>query len=108
LPESLKKPFDILSAMERSLSNLTGAESERTFLDVVIKSFENYQHRAALDAGPGYYRPITPERKEGINQFYERTALAMYTGFVKRMEGYAGKGDARQKRIAALFSAAQK
>ena len=105
LPELLKKPYAVLSAMERSLSNVNGAESEVIFLDVAIKSFENYQQRAAMDPGPGYYRPITPERKEGISQFYERTALTMYQGFVKRMEGYAAKGDARQKRIAALFSA---
>ena len=108
LPESLKKPYAVLSAMERSLSNITGAESELTFLDVVIKSFENCQQRSSMDPGPGYYRPITHERKEGINRFYERTALTMYNGFVKQMEGYAAKGDARQKRIATLFSAIRK
>jgi len=31
----------------------------------------------------------------------------MYKGFVKRMESYAAKGDSRQKKIAALFSAVQ-
>jgi len=108
LSESLKKPYAVLSAMQKSLSNATGAESEQTFLAVAIESFENCQHRAALDPGLGYYRPITPERKAGINQFYERTALTMYHGFVKRMEGYAAKGDARQKRIAAVFLAIQK
>ena len=107
LPQSLVKPYAVLSAMERSIANIPGTENERAFLDVAIKSFENYQHRLGLDPGPGYYRPITPEREEGINQFYERTALAMYSGFVKRMERYAGNGDARQKRIAALFSAVQ-
>jgi hypothetical protein len=61
-----------------------------------------------LDAGPGYYRPITAERKDGINKFYEQAALSMYNGFAKRMAGYAEKGDANQKRIAALFADAQK
>ncbi len=32
----------------------------------------------------------------------------MYDGFVNRMAGYAEKGDIRQKRIAELFSKAQK
>jgi hypothetical protein len=61
-----------------------------------------------MDPGPGYYRAITPERREGINRFYERAALSMYEGFVKRMERYAAKGDRRQRRIASLFSDAQK
>jgi len=108
LPETLKKPYGVLSAMERSLANVSGAESERAFLDVAIKSIENYRQRSVMDPGPGYYRPITPEREEGINQFYERTALTMYHGFVKRMERYAAKGDGRQRKIATLFSTAQK
>lgn len=108
LPDSLRKPFAALSAMYRSLEGESGAENERTFLSVAIKSFEEVQARKALDPGPGYYRPITAERKEGINQFYEKTALSMYNGFVKKMSGYAMSSDSRQKRIAALFSDAQK
>jgi len=107
LPESLQKPYANLMSMEKSLTNFAGADNEKAFLGVAIKSIENYQHRSESDPGPGYYRPITPERKEGINQFYERTALTMYKGFVKRMESYAAKGDSRQKKIAALFSAVQ-
>ena len=108
LPESLRKPFAILSAMMKKLGNESGAEPERAYLAIAIKSFEDYQVRAGMDPGPGYYRPITAERKEGINQFYERTAMAMYNGFVKKMAGYAEKGDNRQKRMAALFAEAQK
>ncbi len=108
LPESLRKPFAILSAMMKKLGNESGAEPERAYLAIAIKSFEDYKVRAGMDPGPGYYRPITAERKEGINQFYERTAMAMYNGFVKKMAGYAEKGDNRQKRMAALFAEAQK
>jgi len=32
----------------------------------------------------------------------------MYDGFARRMAGCAEKGDARQKRLAALFAEAQK
>ena len=72
------------------------------------ESCEDYRLRVTMDPGPGYFRPITVERKAGINQFYEKTALSMYNGFSKRMAGYAEKGTVQQKRVAALFSDAQK
>jgi hypothetical protein len=108
LPESLKQPYAVLSEMKKLLSNEPGAEDERTFVLTALKTYEDYQIRAAMDPGPGYYRSITPERKEGIVKFYEQTALAMYKGYANRMAGFAEKGDARQKRIATLFSDAQK
>jgi len=108
LPESLKKPFAILSALKISLANEANAENERAFLEIAIRSFETYQVRASMDPGPGYYRPITAERKEGINQFYERTSLEMYNGFAKKMERYRKNGDKREKRIGDLFARAQK
>ena len=108
LPESLKRPWAILSAMNRLLAAEPGADYERAFITAAMKSCEAYRVRAAMDPGPGYYRPITPQRREGINKFYEQAALAMYNGFAKRMAGYAEKGDMRQKRVAALFSEAQK
>jgi hypothetical protein len=105
-PESLKKPFATLTAMNRSLAGLSGAAYEKAFITTAIKAFEEYRIRVAIDPGPGYYRTITPERKEGINQFYEKTALSMYNGFVKRMAVYAEKGDTREKHLASLFSKA--
>lgn len=108
LPESLKRPWAILSAMNRLLAAEPGADYERAFITAAMKSCEAYRVRATMDPGPGYYRPITPQRREGINKFYEQAALAMYNGFAKRMAGYAEKGDMRQKRVAALFSEAQK
>ncbi len=107
-PESMKKPYDVLLAMNKSLANESGAEYERAFLTTAIGCFEDYRIRITIDPGPGYYRPITSERKEGINQFYEKTALSMYNGFAKRMAHYSKIGDQHQKRIAALFARYEK
>ena len=73
-----------------------------------MKSFEDYRVRSVMDAGPGYYRTITPDRKEGIIKFYAKTALTMYAGFANRMKVYTESGDAQQKKIAALFFISQK
>ena len=108
LSESLKKPFAVLSAMSRLLAAEPGADYERAFVTEAMKSCEAGRIRATMDPGPGYFRPITPQRREGLNKFFERTSLGMYEGFTKRMALYAEKGDARQKRVAALFAEAQK
>jgi len=108
LPESLKRPFAVLSAMNELLAGEPGADYERAFVTIAIESCEAQRMRATMDPGPGYYRPITPERQAGIAAFYEQAALRMYDGFARRMAAGAEKGDARQKRLAALFAEAQK
>jgi len=108
LPDSLKRPFTILTAMNKLLAKETGADYDKAFITVAIKSFEDYQSRTALDPGPGYYRPITQTRRTGIEKFYAQAAYMMYNGFTKRMDGYTEKGDAQQKHIATLFTEAQK
>lgn len=108
IPESLKKSYALVQSMTKSLANQPDADYDRAFLSEVLKSYEDCRIRLSMDPGPGYYRPITPERKEGINKFYEQTALSMYTGFAKRMAVYAEKGGEQQKRIASLFFEAQK
>jgi hypothetical protein len=108
LPESLQQPFAILSAMSKLLSAESGADYERAFIKDALASCEAYRIRAMMEPGPGYYRPITAERREGVNKFFERTALGMYEGFARRMAVYAEGVDARQKRVAALFSVAKK
>ena len=85
LPDSLKKPFAVLSAMKRLLSNESDADYEKAFLTAAIKSFEDYQVRVTMNPGKGYYRSVTPNRREGLNKFYGQTALLMYNGFAKRM-----------------------
>jgi hypothetical protein len=107
LPESLKKPYSVLSSMNKLLVNEPDAEEERAFIVAAIKSCEDYLTRVSMEPGPGYYRPITNERKDGINKFYEQVALSMYNGFANRMTGFAEKGDTQQKHLADLFRKAQ-
>ncbi len=108
LPESLKKPFATLSALSKLLAGEPGADYERAFVSAAMNACQDYRVRAAMDPGPGYYRPITPKRKTALDGFYEQTAIVMYKGFAKRMAVYAENGDARQKRLAALFAQAQR
>jgi len=108
LPESLKIPFNVLSTMNKRLENEKVEVYDRAFIIAAISSFEAYLIRMNMDPGPGYFRPITPERREGINQFYEKAALNMYNGIVRTMVNYREKGDEQQQRIANMFFAAQK
>jgi len=108
LSDTLKRPFAILSGMEKLLANKPEAAFEKQFIAVALKSFEDYRVRATMDAGSGYYRTITPERKAGIIKFYEKTALTMYAGFANRMTRYAESGDTQQQHIADLYLKMQK
>ncbi len=93
--------------MKALLSGEKDVDAERAFVETVIGTMEAYRSRIALDPGPGYFRAITSERREGINRFYEQAALSMYQGLVDRMTRYVASGDARQRRLAALFSRAR-
>ena len=108
LPESLKTPFAVLSKMKYLLVSENDAAFDQAFVEDAISSCGDCPIRSTMDTGPGYFRPITSERKDGINKFYEQAALSMYNGFAKRMEKYAKEGDEQQKRIASLFLEAQK
>jgi hypothetical protein len=74
------------------------------FLKEAIESIEAWRCRAKLDPGPGYFRAITPERRDGIQKFYENAALTMYNGFTSRMQRYANSDNLGQKHIAELFA----
>ncbi len=108
LPEPLRKPYAVLTVLKRKLKNKPGAEYEKAFVTMTLQSIDACQVRLTLDPGPGYYRAVTPERREGINKFYEQTALSMYNGFALRMAGFAEKGDSKQRHLAALFFESQK
>ena len=108
LSESLQRPFAVLTAMKMLLADEADAEYERAFVEATLEAIEAYRVRAAMEPGPGYYRPIKAERQAALSTFYEETALGMYEGFAKRMAGYGDKGDAREKRVAGLFLEAQK
>ena len=103
LPDSLLKPFTMLSKMNKLLIKESDAEYDRSFVKAAIESFEAYQCRAGMEVGPGYFRPVDQERKEAMIRLYAKTAIAMYRGYEKRMEDYNQNGDLRQKRIASLF-----
>lgn len=107
MPDSLAKPYLIFSEMKKQLATLPGCDIELAYLNEAIQSFENCRIRETLETGPGYFRAITPERKKGINQFYEQSALTMFKGFENRMEKYASGNDFREKQIAAVFKAIQ-
>ena len=108
LPESLQKNYQVLLEMHSKLEKNPKAVYDLSFLDETIKSFTSCSIRPKIDSGKGYYRAITPERKKGIDDFYEQAALTMYNGFVTRMKKYATSGNAEQKGIAAIFYEIQK
>ena len=108
LPDSLQKPFKVLTVMNKLFLKEPAAEYERAFVAAAIKSFDDYRVRCAMDPGPGYYRAIDAVRKESINRFYALAAQTMYKGFAKRMESYSTNGNTQQKHLATLFSQALK
>ena len=108
LPESLKRPVAVLTAINKLLAGEPDADYERAFVTATLEACEAQRLRATTDPGPGYFHAITPQRKADVTTFYEQTALGMYNGFAARMTRWAEKGDARQKRLAALFAEAQK
>ena len=107
LPESLKKPYAVLTTMDRLLAQEPDAEYERAFVREAIGAIEAWRIRTSLDPGAGFFRPMTPEKRAAILKFYERAALTMYRGLAKRMDNYARSKDPRQLRIARVFHAAQ-
>lgn len=106
LPESLKKPYAVMTAMGKLLAQEQSAEYERAFVGETIGAIEAWQIRYALDTGAGYYRPMMPEKRAAILKFYEKSALVMYQGFAKRMAGYAQNPNAGKKHLAELFQRA--
>ena len=103
LPESLRRPYEVLQRMKKLLEDKEEIAFDRAFIEAAIQSIEACRERAALNPGPGYFRDMTPERRNGVREFYEQTALSMYKGIVNRMEQYEGKGDMKQKEIALMF-----
>lgn len=103
LPDSLQRPFSLLSGMDKFLANESGVEYDRAIIASGLESFEAYKNRQAIELGPGYFRPNDQLKKETILKLYANSALGVYKGFKKRMEDYNQKGDAQQKRIASFF-----
>ena len=106
-PEPMKKLYANLLKFKEIIAPEEGVESEKAFLDVVIRSFEGYGVRGRVVPQSGYYRPMTEEKKNDIIKFYEVAATNMYKGLVNRMNSYSESGDVQQKKIAGLFSEIQ-
>jgi hypothetical protein len=103
LPDSLQKPFSVLTKMKKILANESGMEYDRKFLNAAIESFEAYHYRKTIESGSGYFIPFDQLKKETIIILYANSALALYKGFEKRMEIYSRQGDPGQKHIASRF-----
>ena len=104
LAESLKRPFEVLTAMQEKIADVKGADFEKEMITTTINSFEVCSARTKIDPGKGYFRAINEERKVGIDKFYEQTALSLYDGFLNRMAKYAEEEDKEHKRIATIFN----
>ena len=102
LPESLKRPHAVLTALKRLLDQESGTEYERAFVGESLGAIEAWRGRHAVNM-PGFFRPITPQRRAAILNFYENAALRMYNGFARRMAAYAQSPEPAKKRIADLF-----
>jgi hypothetical protein len=107
LPDSLQKPFAVLTELDKLLSSESGAEYDRSFVKAALESFAAYQYRKTMEVGPGYFRTIDQQRKEAMIKSFAKAAEGMYRGVEKRMENYTIHGSQEQKRIASLFVMAQ-
>ena len=108
LPEPLRKPYATLQTMEKLLADEPNvAERDRALLREAIQSIEAWRSRTAVEA-QGFFRPMTPAKRDAIVRFYQRAALAMSNGFAKRMAGYAKSSHAGEKRLAELFQQASR
>jgi hypothetical protein len=103
LPDSLQKPFAVLTELDKLLSVESGADYDRSLVKAALESFEAYQYRVNLEVGPGYFRPVDLQRKEAMIRSFAKAAVGMYRGVEKRMENYALQGNQEQKHIASLF-----
>ena len=107
LSASLKKPYAVLTSLDRWLAQDPDAAYERAFVRESLGAIDAWRARTSVEPGVGFFRPMTPEKRAAILKFYENTALGMYNGFAKRMAGYAKSPNANQRRLAALFQQVQ-
>lgn len=80
-PESLRKPFEELTAMRKKADG----GFERAYVDEALKAFEAYQVCASRDAA-GWYDDVKPEKRAAILKMYEDAALNLHKGLIKRSD----------------------
>jgi hypothetical protein len=107
LPESLKRPFAVLTAMGRLLDPEADAAMERAFVRESLQAIDAWRRRTAVEP-QGFFRPMTPEKRAAILNAYETAALNMYGGLAGLMQRYAQGKDPRKNAIAKLFGDAQR
>jgi hypothetical protein len=106
LPDTLKMPFRVMRKLTTLLAAEPDAAYEAAFSTTILQAIGSYHIRTTLDPGPGYFRPITGTRKEGVISFYEKSALSLYHGLVARLEKYATSDVPREQRIAGIYKQA--
>lgn len=104
----LKKRYDILRRFNDLIVAEPNADYERAFVSAALRAFESCAARAQMDPGPGYFRPVTPERRATIQKFYENAALGMYDGLARRMSTHDAPRGATRARLHLLFEQAQR
>lgn len=107
LPESLKRPYAVLTTMDRLLAEESNAEYERAFVRESLGAIASCRQRMAVDPGPGCFRPNTPTKREAIFKFYANTARRMYNGLAKRLTDYAKSSQVEKQHLAEVFQRAQ-
>ncbi|MGO8747818.1 MAG: hypothetical protein ACLQNE_17735 [Thermoguttaceae bacterium] len=105
LPQSLKRPYAVLTAMERLLTQGPGGDYELAFVRESLGAIEAWRGRSAVEM-PGFFRLMTAAKRASILKFYENAALGMYDGLARRIAAYAQSPDAAKKRMAELFQQA--
>ena len=106
LPESLQKPYAVLTAMKRLMAKNTIGDYDQAFVRESLEAIEAWQGRNAVEH-PGFFRPMTAVKRTAILKFYENAALGMYNGLARRMDAYAQSSDPAKKRSADLFRQAR-
>ena len=106
LPESLKKPYAVLTAMKRLMAPKPIGDYDQAFVRESLGAIEAWQGRSAIEQ-PGFFRPMTAAKRTSILKFYENAALNMFNGLTRRMDAYAQSSDAAKKRAADLFRQAR-
>jgi len=96
----------VLTSLKRLLAQEPNTDYEQAFVGESLGAIEAWRGRTAI-VMPGFFRPITAQRRAGILKFYENAALGMYNGLARRMAAYAQSPDPAKKRIADLFQRAR-
>ena len=83
----LKKPYEVLKALESLLAQQPDADYEKSFVEEALAAIRAWQISSSMDRGTGINRTMTPDKIASINKLYHETALKMYNGLASHMAG---------------------